>query len=77
MSTLDLPGELVIISCNIASATAALSGKGKRFAFHLSNYGDGFVDHFILKKNVVFWDIKTQFVLHRRYITSPLESPAS
>jgi hypothetical protein len=27
-------------------------------------------------KNVVFWDIKTQFVLHRRHITSPLQSPA-
>jgi hypothetical protein len=28
-------------------------------------------------KNVVFWDIKTQFVLHRRHITSALQSPAS
>jgi hypothetical protein len=27
-------------------------------------------------KNVVFWDIKTQFVLHRRHITSLLLSPA-
>jgi hypothetical protein len=27
--------------------------------------------------NVVFWDIKTQFVLHRRHITSPLQSSAS
>jgi hypothetical protein len=27
-------------------------------------------------KNVVFWDIKTQFVLHRRPITSPLQSSA-
>jgi hypothetical protein len=27
-------------------------------------------------KKVVFWDIKTQFVLHRRHITSPLHSPA-
>jgi hypothetical protein len=27
-------------------------------------------------KNVVFWDIKTQFVLHRRHITSPLQSAA-
>jgi hypothetical protein len=26
-------------------------------------------------KNVVFWDIKTQLVLHRRHITSPLQSP--
>jgi hypothetical protein len=31
----------------------------------------------VIKKNVVFWDIKTQFVLHRRHITSPLHSPAS
>jgi hypothetical protein len=27
-------------------------------------------------KNVVVWDIKPQFVPHRRYITSPLQSPA-
>jgi hypothetical protein len=27
-------------------------------------------------KNVVFWD-NTQFVLHRRHITSPLQSAAS
>jgi hypothetical protein len=27
-------------------------------------------------KNVVFWDIKTQFVPHRRHITFPLEGPA-
>jgi hypothetical protein len=27
-------------------------------------------------KNAVFWDIKTQFVPHRRHITSLLQSPA-
>jgi hypothetical protein len=27
-------------------------------------------------KNVVLWDMKTQFVPHRRHITSPLQSPA-
>jgi hypothetical protein len=27
-------------------------------------------------KNVVFWDIETQFVPHRRHITYPLQSPA-
>jgi hypothetical protein len=31
----------------------------------------------VTMKNVVFWDIKLQFVLHRRHITSPLQSPAS
>jgi hypothetical protein len=31
----------------------------------------------VTMKNVVFWDIKTQFVLHRRHITSPLQIPAS
>jgi hypothetical protein len=30
----------------------------------------------VTMKNAVFWDIKTQFVLHRRHITSPLQSPA-
>jgi hypothetical protein len=28
----------------------------------------------VTMKNVVFWDIKTLFVLHRRHITSVLES---
>jgi hypothetical protein len=28
----------------------------------------------VTMKNVVFWDIKTQFVLHRRHIKSPLQS---
>jgi hypothetical protein len=28
----------------------------------------------VTMKNVVFWDIKTQFVPHRRHMTSPLES---
>jgi hypothetical protein len=27
-------------------------------------------------KNGVFWDIRTKFVLHRRHITVPLQSPA-
>jgi hypothetical protein len=27
-------------------------------------------------KNAVFWDIETQFVPHRRHITSPLQFPA-
>jgi hypothetical protein len=27
-------------------------------------------------KNAVFWNIRTQFVPHRKYITSPLQSPA-
>jgi hypothetical protein len=31
----------------------------------------------VTMKNAVFWDIKTQFVLHRRHITSPLQCPAS
>jgi hypothetical protein len=26
----------------------------------------------VTMKNVIFWDIKPQFVLHRRHITSPL-----
>jgi hypothetical protein len=30
----------------------------------------------VTMKNVVFWDIKTQFVLHWRHITSPVQSPA-
>jgi hypothetical protein len=25
-------------------------------------------------KNVVFWDIKTEFLLHRRHMASPLQT---
>jgi hypothetical protein len=28
-------------------------------------------------KNAVFWDVKSQFVPHRRHITAPLQRPAS
>jgi hypothetical protein len=31
----------------------------------------------VTMKDGVFWDIKLQFVLHRRHITSPLQSPAN
>jgi hypothetical protein len=34
------------------------------------------VEDFITKKNVLFWDIKTQFILHRRHITALLQIPA-
>jgi hypothetical protein len=30
----------------------------------------------VTMKNVFFWDTKTHFVLHRKNITSPLQSPA-
>jgi hypothetical protein len=29
----------------------------------------------VTMKNAVFWDVKTQFIPHRRHITSPLQSP--
>jgi hypothetical protein len=31
----------------------------------------------VAMKNAVFWGIRTQFVLHRRHITPPHQSPAS
>jgi hypothetical protein len=30
----------------------------------------------VTMKNAVFWDMKAQFVPHRKYITSPLQRPA-
>jgi hypothetical protein len=30
----------------------------------------------VTMKNVVLWNIRAQFVPHRRHITSPLQSPA-
>jgi hypothetical protein len=38
----------------------------KIWGFHGGDYED-----------VVFWDIESQFILHWRHITSPLQSPAS
>jgi hypothetical protein len=31
----------------------------------------------VTMKNAVYWELKPQFVLHRRHVTSPLHSPAS
>jgi hypothetical protein len=31
----------------------------------------------VTMKNAAFWDVKPQFIPHRRYIMSPLQSPAS
>jgi hypothetical protein len=44
---------------------------------HLTDYVRFEVFTAVTMKNVVFWDIKPQFVLHRRHITSPLQRPAS
>jgi hypothetical protein len=30
----------------------------------------------VIMKNVVFWDINTQFIPHRKHITPVLQSPA-
>jgi hypothetical protein len=30
----------------------------------------------VTMKNVVFWDIKTHFIPHRRHITSQIQRPA-
>jgi hypothetical protein len=43
---------------------------------HSRNYVRYEVFAAVTMKNVIFWDIKPQFVLHSRYITSPLQSPA-
>jgi hypothetical protein len=29
----------------------------------------------VTMKNVAFWDIRIQFLLHRKHMTSPLQSP--
>jgi hypothetical protein len=31
----------------------------------------------VTMKNAVFWDIKTQFLPHRRHISAPLQSQAN
>jgi hypothetical protein len=30
----------------------------------------------VTMKNVVYWDIETQFAPHKRHVTSPLQNPA-
>jgi hypothetical protein len=46
-------------------------------SYYRLHIGSFVSDRLLAMKNVVFWDIKPQFVLHRRHITSPLQSPAS
>jgi hypothetical protein len=43
---------------------------------HISLYVRFEVHPAVTMKNAVFWDIKIQFVPHRRHITSLLQSPA-
>jgi hypothetical protein len=43
----------------------------------LSDYFKFEVFTAVTMKNVFFWHTKTQFVLHTRNITSPLQSPAT
>jgi hypothetical protein len=42
----------------------------------LRNYVKFAVFMAVTMKNAVFWDVKAQFVPHRRHITSPLQRPA-
>jgi hypothetical protein len=50
---------------------------GKHYVRNFIIYARFEVCTAVTMKNVVFWDIKTQFVPHRRHITSPLQSPGS
>jgi hypothetical protein len=66
------------------SQTAHMTTQIKRTDIHASSEirAQDFIVRFevftaVTMKNVVFWDIKTHFVLHRRHITSPLQSPVS
>jgi hypothetical protein len=52
-----------------SAVTAGARGKNRTQNLNIEVYGE--------MKNVDFWDIRTQFVLHRRHITSLLHSPAS
>jgi hypothetical protein len=40
------------------------------------NHGKPWSSWSVTMKNAVYWDIKAQFIPHRRHITSPLQSPA-
>jgi hypothetical protein len=56
------------------------SSKGRVYLLntgHVWNYVRFEVFTAVTMKNVVFWDIKTQFVLHRRHVTSPLQNLVS
>jgi hypothetical protein len=64
--------------CPITFAVTRITSGGKR-GTHLSTRRHVRFEYFtpVTMQNSVFWDIKTQFVLHTRHITSPLQSPAS
>jgi hypothetical protein len=52
----------------------------KEFLFQLYGYEAWSLklkeEHIPRVKNAVFWDIKTQFIPHRKHITSQLQDPA-
>jgi hypothetical protein len=57
----------LVVSQVVLSSTELLSYAYGRFEIFTA----------VTMKNAVFWDIKTQFVPHRRIITYPLQSSPS
>jgi hypothetical protein len=61
-------GFKVFFACSIGSLVILYKEKKDYVRFEVFTA--------VTMKNVDFWDIKTQFVPHRRHITCPLQSPA-
>jgi hypothetical protein len=70
--------NLIEVKCVSAENYLPLSGKNNKLSkINMKSYVGFEVSKTVTMKNAVFWDIKTQFVPHRRHITSPLQSPDS
>jgi hypothetical protein len=71
------PGPLQLLECKIAGSffkentVSGSRAKGYDFCVRFEVFTA------VTMKNVAFWDIESQFVLHRRNIISLLQSPAS
>jgi hypothetical protein len=65
---------------NISIMTRPLAVSPRLFSYFLQD-GKSFIRYevftVVTMKNALFWNIRSQFVPHRRHITSPLQSPAS
>jgi hypothetical protein len=74
-----IPSNLNTVAIGLWAQTAATTSRASLDGIEtLSEFCVRFeVFTAVTVKNDVFWDIKTQFVLHRRHITSLLQSPAS
>jgi hypothetical protein len=77
VSNLSISTEEIILQAFFLEAVVSESKMSPLSSNYVRRYVRFEVFTAVTMKNGVFWDMKTQFVLHRRHITSPLQISAS